>query len=97
MQAETLQRCKGMKKMGIYIGTCKNENDDIGSWVHDITWCISLFILIHLRKKSYRILTLYQVDSAHIVFIGKPELVHGGMQALMPEFGKRKNLAMLME
>lgn len=31
MQVETLQRHKGMKKMEIYIGTYKNENDDIGS------------------------------------------------------------------
>ena len=38
-----------------------------------------LFVLIHsLRKKHYRILALYQVDTANTVFIGNSESVDGG-------------------
>lgn len=52
MQAETLQRYKGMKQeIGDLHRKCKNESDDIGKWVQDITWCI-LFIFISSRGKK---------------------------------------------
>lgn len=93
MQAEILQRCKGMKQeIEDLHRKGKNESDDIGKWVQDITWCI-LFIFISLRgkKKTYRILSLYQVDSVFIMFTGNPKLVHGASRHSCQDLEKERS------
>ena len=85
-----VEKCKGMKKLGIYIWTCKNKNDDEAEFMasFDVFICSNSFL--KEKKKHYRILALYQVDTADTVFIGNPESVDGGSRHLCQSLEKER-------